>query len=192
MAQWMGYWYHFAIMFEALFILTTIDTGTRVARYILQEMVKYASPRSRWAKVNWMPSTIVTSAIVTFAWGYMVYQGEISTIWPMFGVANQLLSALALSFGTVYILGHTKKWQYALITFLPSLFMFATTAAASFDNIFQNYLPQHSFKGNLNALLSALMLALVVIIFIESGRKGLTLLRKFHLERHSTILLSKT
>ncbi|MBI5415886.1 MAG: carbon starvation protein A [Candidatus Omnitrophica bacterium] len=183
MSQWMGYWYHFAIMFEALFILTTIDAGTRVARYILQEMVKYASPRSRWAKVNWMPSTLVTSAIITFAWGYMVYQGEISTIWPMFGVANQLLSALALSFGTVYILGHTRKWPYALITFLPSLFMFATTATAGIANIFQNYLPQHSFKGNLNAFLSALMLVLVVIIFIESGRKCLALLRKFHLER---------
>ncbi len=192
MAQWMGYWYHFAIMFEALFILTTIDAGTRVARYILQEMVKYANPRSKWAKVNWMPSTIVSSAIITLAWGYMVYQGEISTIWPMFGVANQLLSALALSFGTVYILGHTRKWHYALITFLPSLFMFATTAVASFDNIFQNYLPQHSFKGNLNAFLSILMLVLVVIIFIESGRKCLALLRRFHLEKHPTILLNKT
>jgi len=71
------------------------------------------------------------------------------------------------------------------------LFMFATTFVASLDNIFQNYLPQHSFKGNLNAFLSVLMLVLVIIVFIESGRKCLALLRKFHLERHSTILLNK-
>ncbi len=180
MAQWMGYWYHFAIMFEALFILTTIDTGTRVARYILQEMIKYVQPRSRWAKINWPPSAILSSGVITLLWGYMVYHGEISTIWPMFGVANQLLSALALFLGTVYILKHTRKWYYALITFLPSLFMFATTATAGLHNIFQNYLPQHSLQGNLNAFLSAIMLLLVVVIFVQSGRKSIYLLNKIY------------
>ena len=165
MKHLLGYWYHFAIMFEALFILTTIDAGTRVARYILQEMIKNVRPRSRWAKVNWMPSIIATSGVISFLWGYLVYHGEISTILPMFGIANQLLAAVALSFGTVFILKHSKKWQYALITFLPAVFMFATTLTASLDNIVHNYLPKHTFQGNLNAFLSVVMLVLVVVIF---------------------------
>ncbi len=179
MKHLLGYWYHFAIMFEALFILTTIDAGTRVARYILQEMIKNVRPRSPWAKVNWMPSIIVTSGVISFLWGYLVVHGEISTIWPMFGVANQLLAAVALSFGTVFILGHSKKWQYALITFLPAIFMFVTTLTASVDNIFNNYLPKHTFQGTLNAFLSVVMLILVVVIFVESSWKSLTILRKF-------------
>jgi carbon starvation protein CstA len=96
---------------------------------------------------------------------------------------------MALSFGTVFILEHSKKWQYALITFLPSLFMFATTFSASWYNIFNNYLPQHSTQGNLNAALSITMLILVVIIFIESARKCISLLQKFQSEK--TYLLSK-
>jgi len=178
MKQLMGYWYHFAIMFEALFILTTIDAGTRVARYILQEMIKYVNPRSRWAKVNWMPSTILTSGLVTLLWGYLVYYGNISTIWPMFGVANQLLAALALSFGTVYILQHANKWYYALITFLPSIFMFVTTFTAGIENIFNNYLPSKTLQGQVNTLLSVVMLVLVLIIFFESNRKSIAILKE--------------
>lgn len=178
MKHLMGYWYHFAIMFEALFILTTIDAGTRVARYIVQEMIKNFRPRSKWAKVNWMPSVIVTSGLVSLAWGYLVYHGEVSTIWPMFGVANQLLSALALSYGTVYILQHSKKWSYALITFLPALFMYATTITASVDNITKNYLPAKTTQGYLNAGLSIIMLGLVLVIFYESARKSYQLLKK--------------
>ena len=181
MKHLMGYWYHFAIMFEALFILTTIDAGTRVARYILQEMVRSFQPRSKWAKVNWMPSAIVSSAIISFLWGYFVYNGEISTIWPMFGVANQLLAALGLSFATVYILEHSRNWRYALITFIPSLFMFATTFTAGIYNICNNYLPQHTFQGNVNAAMSIIMLLLVVIIFFESARKSIFIVKKYSL-----------
>ncbi|MCX5680804.1 MAG: carbon starvation protein A, partial [Candidatus Omnitrophica bacterium] len=117
----MGYWYHFAIMFEALFILTTVDAGTRVARYIFEEMTKLANPRSRMGK-SWF-GIILSGGLISFAWGYLVYNGDISTIWPMFGVANQLLATLALLVGTLYILKHTKRWAYALTTFLPALFM---------------------------------------------------------------------
>ena len=165
----MGYWYHFAIMFEALFILTTVDTGTRVARYILDEFVKIANPRfGRSRSIVWI---IISGAIISFLWGYLVYNGDITTIWPMFGVANQLLATLALAVGTVYILKHTKVWYYGLITFIPSIFMFATTIVAGIENIKDNYLPKHSFQGNLNAILSAVMIILVVVIFVESLRK---------------------
>jgi carbon starvation protein len=169
MKNLMGYWYHFAIMFEALFILTTIDAGTRVARYITQEILgKFSKPLG---DTKWMPGIILTSAMVVFAWGYLVYNGDISTIWPMFGVANQLLATVALVIGTSVILKSNRKKAYALITFLPMLFMLATTVTAGAMNIFINYLPQNSFNGNLNALLSAAMLLLVAIIVIDSSVK---------------------
>ncbi len=169
MKHLMGYWYHFAIMFEALFILTTVDTGTRVARYIFQELIKSARPR--WRGGDKLPGIILSGAIISFLWGYLVYNGDISTIWPMFGVANQLLATLALSVGTLYILRKTKKWRYGLITFLPSIFMFVTTVVAGILNVTDNYLPKHTFQGNLNAALSVIMIALVVVIFLESLRK---------------------
>ena len=174
MKHLMSYWYHFAIMFEALFILTTVDTGTRVARYILQEMIKFVNPRL--GRTNWLPGIILCSAVISLLWGYLVYNGDISTIWPMFGVANQLLATLALFVGTIFILKHSKKKQYCLITLLPGLFMFATTFVAGIDNLRNNYLPKHSFQGNLNAALTIIMLSLVMIIFFESVKKSANIL----------------
>ncbi|MCX5714936.1 MAG: carbon starvation protein A, partial [Candidatus Omnitrophica bacterium] len=176
MKHLIGYWYHFAIMFEALFILTTVDTGTRVARYILQELVKFVNPRL--GRKNKLPGIILSSVVISSLWGYLVYNGDISTIWPMFGVANQLLAALALFIGTTFILKHTKKWQYGLITFLPAIFMFVTTLVAGIDNVLHNYLPKHTLQGNINATLSIVMLILVIIIFFESIKKSVFLLRK--------------
>ena len=169
MKHLVGYWYHFAIMFEALFILTTVDTGTRVARYIFQELIKFVNPR--WGSQKNLPVIIISGAVISFLWGYLVFNGDISTIWPMFGVANQLLATLALAVGTLYILKHTKKWQYGLVTFLPSIFMFVTTVVAGIMNVTVNYLPKRTFQGNLNAALSIIMIALVVIIFFESLKK---------------------
>ncbi|MFH1368076.1 MAG: carbon starvation protein A [Elusimicrobiota bacterium] len=169
MKMLMEYWYHFAIMFEALFILTTVDTGTRVARYILQEILKIFHPKL--GSGSWMPGVVLSGGLISFFWGYLVYNGDISTIWPMFGVANQLLATVALSVGTVFILKHTGNWRYALITFLPSVFMFVTTITAGTMNIFGNYLPKHTFQGNLNAFLSVAMIVLVVIIYFESLKK---------------------
>lgn len=176
MSALMEYWYHFAIMFEALFILTTVDTGTRVARYILQEILRYAHPRL--GSGAWMPGVVFSGAAISFWWGYLVYNGDISTIWPMFGVANQLLATVALSVGTVFILKHSSNWKYGLITFLPSVFMFVTTVTAGVMNITGNYLPKHTFQGNLNAMLSGVMLVLVVIIYVESIRKMYSLRRE--------------
>ena len=169
MKHLMGYWYHFAIMFEALFILTTVDTGTRVGRYIFQEILKLGNPR--WGTGKKLPEIIVTGGIISLLWGYLVYNGDISTIWPMFGVANQLLATLALSIGTLYILRNTKRWAYGLITFVPAIFMFVTTVVAGYSNIADNYLPKHTFQGNLNAGLSIIMTVLVIIIFADSLRK---------------------
>ncbi|MCX5678746.1 MAG: carbon starvation protein A [Candidatus Omnitrophica bacterium] len=168
MKHLMGYWYHFAIMFEALFILTTVDTGTRVARYIVDELIKTASPRWNSRRL-W--TIILSGGIISFLWGYLVYNGDITTIWPMFGVANQLLATLALSVGTVYILKHSKRWYYGLITFVPAIFMFVTTIVAGIMNVIDNYLPKHNFQGNMNAALSIIMIALVVVIFLESLKK---------------------
>ncbi|MFA5096743.1 MAG: carbon starvation protein A [Candidatus Omnitrophota bacterium] len=173
----MGYWYHFAIMFEALFILTTVDTGTRVARYIFEELFKLTNPRRPIGKTVW--GVMLSAGLITFLWGYLVYNGEISTIWPMFGVANQLLATLALLVGTLFILRHTKKWKYGLITFLPALFMFVTTVTAGIMNVTENYLPKHTFQGNLNAALSVIMIVLVVIVFFESLRSIYLLRRRF-------------
>ncbi len=165
----MGYWYHFAIMFEALFILTTVDAGTRVARYIFEELIKLAYPKIDLSKS--LGGIILSGGIISFLWGYLLYNGDISTIWPMFGVANQLLATLALFVGTLYILKHAKKWTYALITFCPAIFMFVTTVSAGILNITDNYLPKHNFQGNLDAALSVIMILLIVIVFLDTLKR---------------------
>ncbi len=177
----MGYWYHFAIMFEALFILTTIDTGTRVARYAIQETLSGISPK--FNQSTWQPGVWATSGLVCFAWGYLVYRGSIDTIWPMFGVANQLLAALALAIGTTFLLQRGIKRKYALTTFLPMCFMIVTTLTAGYMNITGSYLTPKfigtpkAFDGILMAILTATMMALVVIITVDCARLWLKLLR---------------
>jgi carbon starvation protein len=155
-----SYWYHFAIMFEALFILTTIDTGTRVARFILAEMLgRLYRPLGRG---TWWPGVLLTSGAVTYAWYYLLHGGTVSTIWPMFGIANQLLGAVALAIGTTYILRHAARRVYALTTFLPFLFMIITvlTAGVQFTNKVLGAAPVDYVKG----FLTLLMMALAVIV----------------------------
>jgi carbon starvation protein len=152
------YWYHFAIMFEALFILTTIDAGTRAARYLLQEMLGAAwKPLGR---TGWLPGMLLTGALISAAWGALVYEGNISTIWPLFGVANQLLAAIALAVGTTFILGRARRPAYALTTFLPFVFMLVTTLYAGWLTITGNYLPRGDFTGRVQAALTAVMMGL--------------------------------
>lgn len=128
----MPYWYNFALMFEALFILTTVDTGTRVARFILQELGGHVyKPLARPA---WIPGTIFTSFCVVAAWAYLIHSGNVSSIWPMFGVSNQLLAAIALGIGTTIII-KDNKLKYAWITGVPMVFMFVTTFTASWQLI---------------------------------------------------------
>ncbi len=123
----MAYWYHFAIMFEALFILTTIDAGTRIARFLLQETLGSVFPK--FEQTDWLPGALLATAVVTAGWGALVWSGSIGTIWPMFGIANQLLAVLALALVTT-LLVNTGRGRYAPITLLPMLFVTATTMSA--------------------------------------------------------------
>jgi len=128
----MPYWYNFALMFEALFILTTVDAGTRVARFLLQELGgKVYKPLS---KTGWLPGNLAASFLVVCAWSYLIYSGNVSSIWPMFGVANQLLAAVAFGVGTMVIV-KSGKIKYAWVTFIPMVFMFITTFTASWELI---------------------------------------------------------
>ncbi|WP_263356462.1 carbon starvation CstA family protein [Acidicapsa ligni] len=132
----MGYWYHYAILFEALFILTTIDAGTRVARYVMQELMgKIYKPLGR---TNWLPSSLLATGFIVFCWGYLIWGGTIATIWPLFGTANQLLASIALATMTTWLVNHGKA-IYAWCTLLPALFVLITTISAgvlSIENIF--------------------------------------------------------
>jgi carbon starvation protein len=167
----MKYWFQFIIMFEALFILTTIDAGTRVARYILQDILGYAY--KPFNKKDWIPGSILTSALVSLCWGYMLYTGDISSIWPMFGATNQVLASLALAIGTTIILRISAKKSYALITFIPCVFVTITTFAAGIMNV-QTYLAKNQM---LNAVLSIGILILVVVIIFENIRVQIKLLK---------------
>ncbi len=123
----MKYWYHFAIMFEALFILTTIDTGTRIARFLMQETLGKVFPR--FEKTDWLPGAILSTLIVTLGWGSLIATGSIGTIWPMFGIANQLLAVLALCLVTTMLV-NSGRGRYAPVTLLPMLFVTTTTLTA--------------------------------------------------------------
>ncbi len=171
----MSYWYHFAIMFEALFILTTIDTGTRIGRYILQE--SFGTIFKPFKNFNWIPGIIITSMLICIGWGYLLYFGSISTIWPMFGVSNQLLSVIALVIGTTFILKTSSKKIYALITFIPFLFMFSVTFTAGLLNIFNIYLPSGTLNAKINLILTTIMLILVLIISIDGMRSWVKILK---------------
>jgi carbon starvation protein len=123
----MKYWYHFAIMFEALFILTTIDAGTRIARFLLQEALGRVHPK--FEQTDWLPGALLATFLVTLGWGVLVHTGSIMTIWPMFGIANQLLAVVALALVTT-LLVNTGRGRYAPVTLLPMLFVIATTMTA--------------------------------------------------------------
>ncbi len=176
----MSYWYHFAIMFEALFILTTIDTGTRVARFLVQEFGgRLWKP---FEKTDWLPGTLLSTLAVVFTWGYFIWTGSISTIWPMFGTANQLLAAVALSVATSAII-NAGKVRYVWVTVVPMLFVAVTTLTAGWLNIVNNFLPltqnsQTALQGYINSILTAIIMVCAVIVLVEAFRKWYKVLVK--------------
>ncbi|HEY5509836.1 MAG TPA: carbon starvation protein A [Prolixibacteraceae bacterium] len=175
----MSYWYHFAIMFEALFILTTVDAGTRIARFILQESLgKVYQP---FGRTDWLAGNLITSFIVVFLWGYFIYTGSVTTIWPMFGVANQLLATLALAIGTSYLINRGKI-KYSFITIIPMIFVGITTITGGVMNLINIYIPQMSvaktaLPGTINSLLTIIILACVLIIIMEAIPKWIKIYR---------------
>jgi carbon starvation protein len=179
MKHLMSYWYHFAIMFEALFILTTIDAGTRVGRFLLQEALgKVYKP---FQKTNWLPGNLITSGLMVFAWAYFIFTGTVSTIWPMFGTANQLLATIALAIGTSFIINRGRK-KYAWVTILPMVFVGVTTMTAAFLNIKNIYIPQVGEKatlvpGLINLILTCSIIICVIIIFYNALPKWIKAFR---------------
>jgi carbon starvation protein len=173
MDRLMGYWYHYAIMFEALFILTTIDTGTRVARYVLQELMgKVYKPFGNNA---WLPGNLATSFFVVLGWGYLIYTGNISTLWPLFGTGNQLLATIALAVVTTFLINMGKK-QYAWISAVPMCFVGVTTLTAgvmSIQNIFWPLTkkPGMEFTGYLDSILMSIFILGVILVVIEAVRR---------------------
>ncbi len=180
MAGLMSYWYHFAIMFEALFILTTIDTGTRVARFLVQEFGgRIWKPFER---TDWLPGALLSTALVVFAWSYFIWTGNISTIWPMFGTANQLLAAVALAVATSAII-NAGKTRYVWVTLLPMLFVATTTLTAGWLNVSDNFFPltknsATATQGYVNSILTIIMMICAVIILVESFRRWYKVLVK--------------
>ncbi|MEI8114282.1 MAG: carbon starvation protein A [Bacteroidia bacterium] len=166
----MSYWYHFAIMFEALFILTTIDAGTRIGRFILQEALgKVYKP---FSQTNWLPGNILTSGIIVFFWAYFIYTGTVATIWPMFGTANQLLATIALTIGTSFLINRGKV-RYAWITIIPMLFVGVTTLIAGISNMTNIYYPmlftgKTMIQGIINLSLTGLIIISLFIIVISA------------------------
>lgn len=168
----MAYWYNFAIMFEAVFILTAIDAGTRVGRFFLQEMLgKIYSP---FKNKNWMPGLIISSLLFTFAWGYLVYTGNVSSIWPLFGISNQLLAACGLIVCTTMLI-RMNRGKLALCAAIPGVFMAIITFWAGYEQVVKMYIPN---KEYLLAGLAILAMLLMFIVFVGAFRKWSSLMKK--------------
>jgi carbon starvation protein len=173
----MDYWYHFAIMFEALFILTTIDAGTRVGRFLVGEFIGRGFPRM--ADHKWVPGSIISTSLVVVAWSYFIATGSISTIWPMFGIANQLLATVALAVGTTCIISAGRR-QYIWVTLVPMTFLATTTLTAGYMSVRDNFWPmavglkpELHVQGYLNSIVTVVMMVSVVIILSTAIKKWL-------------------
>ena len=174
------YWYHFAIMFEALFILTTVDSGTRVGRFLLQESIGRVWPK--FSDSNWMPGAMISSAIMVLLWGYFIWTGSISTIWPLFGVANQLLASVALAVGTTMLINMGRA-KVAWVTMVPLAFLSVITLTAGYMSIRDIFWPLTKSpnvmtytQGYVDSIAMAIMLICAVVIFIAAVRRWVLVL----------------
>ena len=180
MKNLLDYWYHFAIMFEALFILTTIDAGTRVARFLVGEFLGRAY--EPFGRHDWMPGAMISTFLVVGGWAYFIWAGSISTIWPMFGIANQLLAAVALAVGTTVII-NAGRARYAWVTLAPLAFVSITTLTAGALSVRDNFYPMaigpdpsKHFQGYLNSTVTVFMMSLVFIILASAVNRWVKVL----------------
>ncbi len=177
----MSYWYHFAIMFEAVFILTTIDSGTRVGRFLLQEFGgRVWKPLAR---TDWLPGTLGSTSIVVLCWSYFIWTGNVSSIWPLFGVANQLLAVVALAVATTIIINLGRQ-KYLWVTFLPLCFLATTTLTAGYLSIRDIFWPMAvgpdpgvHVQGYVNSICTAIMLVCAVIILCATAYRSIGVLQ---------------
>ncbi len=192
----MALWYHFALMFEALFILTVLDAGTRVGRFMIQDALGHIwKPLGR---TSWYPSILATSGLIVAAWGYFLWQGVrdplggINSLWPLFGIANQLLAAVALCVATTIII-KMHRAKYALVTLTPLAWLVTVTFTASWHKVFDpdpriGFLAQARqlaaasgnarliFNNRLDAVVTGILIVMVTLILIESARQWLGIL----------------
>jgi carbon starvation protein len=179
-----AYFFQFVIMFEAVFILTAIDAGTRVARYILQDFVG-----DLWAplkQIDWMPGMIGASVVATVAWGYLLASGDIGSIWVLFGVSNQLMASIGLIIGATVVLRIATKPVYALICVVPMVYLYITVNMAGYWMITNVYLNSASAGYSLlNGILSIIMLVLGVVILVAALFKWKELLGIRHGTDHA-------
>jgi carbon starvation protein len=180
MRNLMAYWYHFAIMFEAVFILTTIDSGTRIGRFLLQEFGgRVFKPLARTDSV---PASLFATVVIVCSWAYFIWTGNIATVWPMFGVANQLLGVVAFAVGTTLVINIGRQ-KYAWITFLPLCFLSVTTLSAGYLNIRDNFWPLAVgpdpalvAQGYIDSVCMAIMMFCAVVILVTTSTRSLSVL----------------
>ena len=174
-----AYWYHFAIMFEALFILTTVDAGTRVARFLVQESFGHAFPRwPRWGRTDFLPGALLATALVCLGWGYLVWSGSIAMIWPLLGIANQLLACIALC-AITGMLFNTGRGRYAWVTLVPLAFVGVATETAGWQLVSRQFVPALirsgkpalAFQGWILTAICAVAMGALALIVVELARR---------------------
>ncbi|MBJ9987827.1 carbon starvation protein CstA [Paenibacillus favisporus] len=180
------FFFQFVIMFEAVFILTAIDSGTRVSRYLIQDF--FGELYKPLKRTDWLPGNIFASALACFMWGYLLFSGDISSVWALFGVSNQLMASIGLIIGATVILKIADKPIYALTCIIPLAYLYVTVNYAGYWMVRHVYLnPQASGYNVLNGVLSIIMLILGVIILITAIKKWMELLSSPTLHQGSLI-----
>ncbi|WP_042476033.1 carbon starvation CstA family protein [Bacillus ndiopicus] len=165
-----SYFYQFVIMFEAVFILTAIDAGTRVARYLIQDFLGGAYKPLK--KTDWLPGNIFASALACFMWGYLLYSGDISSVWALFGVSNQLMASIGLVCGATIILKMADKRIYVLTCMIPLAYLYVTVNVGAYWMVKNVYWNSAAGGYNvLNGILSIIMVILGLIIVVTAARK---------------------
>ncbi|PKR84144.1 carbon starvation protein CstA [Heyndrickxia camelliae] len=169
------YFFQFVIMFEAVFILTAIDSGTRVARYLIQDF--FGEIYKPLKKTDWMPGSIFASAVACLLWGYLLFSGDIGSVWALFGVSNQLMASIGLIVGATVILKIADKKRYMLTCLIPLAYLYVTVNYAGYWMVKNVYL-NHADAGYslLNGILSIIMLVLGIVIMITAIKKWIELL----------------